>query len=198
MWVFFPEKTIFSMDVEQSIDGAMAFFDFLNETKQTGEFFFTGKIVQEHPVECQKISCSHFVGAHGFEHEDFSRLDYSAQKELVEKIQDIFSESKLGLQGWRFPKLQFNSASMRVLAEKHIPDFSLSEQKLRTWGNAVFLWNFLKCAVKEQTLFFPAPFPKNLEEHPFSAVDLFEKNIFECEGRIIVHCYNFGKISRMV
>jgi hypothetical protein len=195
MNVFFPKTTVFSMDVEQDIEGAMAFFDFLNEANQKGEFFFTGRTVLEHPAECKKISKKHFVGAHGFEHENFSRLVFSGQKKIVERVQEVFSERSISLGGWRFPRFQFNSASMRLLVEKNLPDFSLSEQKLKQWGNNIFLWNFLKCALAEKTLFVPFPFPRALEEHPFSSVDLFEKNFPSLRGRIVLHCYNFKNIK---
>jgi len=195
MKVVFPERTVFSMDVERDIGGAMAFFDFLNASNNKGEFFFTGKIVEEHPAECRKISKKYFSGAHGFGHENFSRKNYAEQKSLVEKTQNVFSENNLALLGWRFPRLQFNSASMHVLAEKGLPDYSLRGQNMRKWGNAIFFWNFLKCALAEQTLFFPFPFPAALEEHPFDSVDLFEKDFSNLHGRVILHCYNFNKIK---
>jgi hypothetical protein len=194
MNVVFPKKTVFSMDVERDIDGAMLFFDFLKERKLKGEFFFTGNIVREHPVECKKLSKSQFVGAHGFEHENFSRLSFSGQKNIFEKTQRVFFDEGFSFSGWRFPRFQFNSASMRLLAEKKTPDFSLSVQKLKQWGEGIFVWNFLKCVVKEKTFFVPLPFPAALVEHPFSAVDLFEKNLLSCTGRVVLHCYNFEKI----
>lgn len=198
MHVVFPDRKVFSMDAERSIEGAMGLFDLLESREQKGEFFFAGKIVEEHPAECRKISQRHFCGGHGFEHENFSRLSFDKQKQLIEKTQEVFSGNGMKMRGWRFPRLQFNGASMAALAEKGIPDFSLSEQKLRAWGSAIWIWNFLKCAVTEGTLFFPKPFPHKLEEHPFSSVDLLEKNLSGCGGRVILHCYNFNNIKSQI
>ena len=191
-------QTVFTMDLEKSIENAIEFSDLLLRHGLLGEFYICGSIVAEHPAECKKIARHHIVGGHGFSHESFSRLPVEKQRRLIQKTKMAFAENGLEMPGWRFPKLSFTAAGLQLLASQGIYDSSFRLAALRNWNGLYFVRNWLKLIAFDHIFTMPRPFPNSLLEKPFSAVDIEDKAFFKKQGRLVTHCYNFPEFSGML
>jgi len=190
------ERQIFTMDVEEDIASGVKFAKLLARHKLIGEFYICGYLVEKYPKKCRKITKNHIIGGHGFYHENFSKLSYKEQLDLIKKTQKAFEKHGMKMSGWRFPGFCFKHDSLTILAERGIYDSSFRKPRLKRWGKLFFLRNWLKNIFAEGALYLPKTFPKNLIEKPFSVVDIEKDDFYKYDGRIVTHCYNYKNFKK--
>lgn len=188
-------KQIFTMDVEKDIDAAVDFAQLLAKHKLRGEFYICGYIVEEYPEKCRQIAKHHAVGGHGYYHENFAKLPYNEQKQIILKTRDVFAKHGMNMEGWRFPRLDFTNKSLNILAKLGIYDSSFNRRVWKRWGKLVFIRNWLS-NIKRGQFFLPTLISTNLIEKPWDHVDLQDKYFYKKEGRLMMHCYEYRKYNQ--
>ena len=183
-------KQIFTMDVEQNIDAALALALLLKKQGLRGEFYICGYMVERYPIKCKKIAQYHTVGGHGYYHENFARLSYQEQKRIIKKTAAVFAQHGMKMEGWRFPRLDFTNKAFSCLAKMGIYDSSFNRKVWQKWGKMVFLRNWLS-NIKRKQFFFPYQLPLHFIEKPWDYVDLDDPEFYKKNGRLIMHCYQF-------
>ena len=190
-------RQIFTMDVEKDIDAAVACATLLAKHKLRGEFYICGYLVEKYPEKCRKIAKYHTIGGHGYSHENFALLPYKEQKMLIMKTSAVFVQHGMRMEGWRFPRLDFTSASMHILAKQGIYDSSFNRVVWRRWGKFLFIRNWLS-NMKRGQFFFPTLLPRTLMEKPWDHVDLEDHEFYKKEGRLMMHCYRFIEYEKLL
>ncbi len=183
-------KQIFTMDVEKEISAAVDFSVLLTKNCLKGEFYVTGNLVEKYPHICRKIAKNHIMGGHGYNHENFAKLSYIKAEKIIKKTVDIFKKNNIKIEGWRFPGFSFKNNQLKILIKYKLYDSSLNENTLRRWGCFIFIRNFLS-TLKRGAFFIPTPFPKKLNEKPWSVVDLNDSQFYRKQGILVTHCYNY-------
>lgn len=187
-------QQIFTMDVEQDINAALDFARLLATYKIKGELYITGEMLEKYPTQVKQIAKFHMICAHGYNHEDFSKLSYNQAEQVIKKTVALFKKNKLKLKGWRFPGFKFKNSQLKLLVKYSLFDSSLRDKVLHRWRRLVFLRNFL-VNVKRARLFMPVGFPAVLDERPWSIVDLNDSSLYIKHGRLVFHCYYYVKIK---
>jgi peptidoglycan/xylan/chitin deacetylase (PgdA/CDA1 family) len=183
-------KQIFTMDVEQDINAALEFSKLLTKHKIRGEFYIVGALVERYPTICKEIAKHHTIGGHGYFHEDFAKLSYTEAENVIKKTISVFKKNKINCVGWRFPGFSFKNDQLKILVRHKLYDSSISESASKRWHSFIFIRNLFS-NIKRGTFFFPKPFPKDLNEKPWSVVDLNDKQFYNKSGRLVTHCYTF-------
>jgi len=181
---------IFTMDVEQNIDAALAFAFLLKKHGLRGEFYICGFLVEKYPIKCKKIAQFHTVGGHGYYHENFAKISYSKQRRIIQKTAAVFAQHGMKMEGWRFPRLDFTNKSLHCLAKMGIYDSSFNREVWQKWGKIIFFRNWLS-NLKRKQFFFPHQLPPHFLEKPWDHVDLEDNEFYTKKGRLIMHCYAF-------
>lgn len=181
---------IFTMDVEQNIDAALAFAFLLKKHGLRGEFYICGYLVEKYPMKCRKIAQYHTVGGHGYYHENFAKLSYQEQKRIIKKTKGIFSRYGMKMEGWRFPRLDFTNKSLFYLAKIGVYDSSFNRKVWQKWGKLIFIRNWLS-NMKRNQFFFPYLLPTHFIEKSWDHVDLDDPEFYKKNGRLIMHCHQF-------
>lgn len=198
MKMIYCDKQIFTMDVEEKIDNAVKFADLLNNYNLKGEFYISGNLVEKYPKICKIIAKHHIVGGHGFNHENFSRLSFHNQEKLIKRTKECFGKINIEMKDWRFPYLYFSNKSLEILAKLDICDSSFRLSWVKICRNFFFIANWVKNFLINKVIYLPKPFPKNLVEKPFVAVDIEKKDFYKYQGRIVTHCYNYPNFEREI
>jgi peptidoglycan/xylan/chitin deacetylase (PgdA/CDA1 family) len=99
--------------------GAPRFLDYLRDREITSTWFVPGHTLLTFPqIATRIIEDGHEVGHHGFMHEDPSRLDEPAEREMLEKgivaIQNVSGAAPLG---YRAPYWRSSARTQRLLIE---------------------------------------------------------------------------------
>lgn len=183
------------MDVEKNMQSAIEFSKLLNKNGIGGEFYICGYLVKKFPDKVKKISKKHMIGGHGYHHELFGSLSKHKQEKIIIQTKKVFEKNDIKLKAWRFPRFRFTNLSFHLLVKYNILiDSSLRENWLKQPTLAIWL----KTLKYEHKMTFPYIFPKKLKELPWAAIDLTGNSFLKCDGRIVIHCYNYHKIKNRV
>ncbi|MBI2136149.1 polysaccharide deacetylase family protein [Candidatus Woesearchaeota archaeon] len=185
---------IYTMDVEQDIRSALDFANLLTRHKIRGEFYITGQMLEKYPKQVKQIAKRHIICAHGYHHEDFTCVSYKDADRIIKKTVELFKKHKLKLIGWRFPGFKFKNSQLKILVKYGLFDSSIRDVAMQRWKSILHIRNFLS-NMKRRRVFLPVRFPKNLDERPWSKIDLNDSRLYLKQGRLVFHCYNYKKIK---
>lgn len=183
------------MDVEEDIKSASDFARLLTKYKIKGEFYITGKILEKYPEQVKQIAKDHIICAHGYYHEDFTCISDKDADKIIIKTINLFKKHKIRLVGWRFPGFKFKNSQLKLVVKYGLFDSSVRGVAIGRWKNLIHVRNFLS-NVKRRKIFLPVKFPGNLDERPWSVVDLNDSSLFLKQGRLVFHCYYYKKIKK--
>jgi peptidoglycan/xylan/chitin deacetylase (PgdA/CDA1 family) len=182
-------KQIFTMDVEQDIDAGVRFARFLTKKGLVGEFYITGALVEKYPSKVGQIAEHHILGGHGYNHEDFAKLNDKKAKHIIKKTISVFKQNHFEMCGWRFPYLSYSNSQLNLIAKYGLYDSSIYSPVWSTWGRMGFIRNWARNLMRG-IITLPYPYSFKLKERPWSVADLNDRGFYYKKGRLICHCYN--------